>query len=186
MLLFNPLGVVAPVLHDLAELAHKAAAEVHAYVSDDWPAVWPAANPLRRALSRLRRAGHPALRLAGAVLTALAERAGWAPPDLPRVDRFFHCSEHIRRLCLPRAWGAAGHEVVPWGLAETEKLPTPPPGHFHAEAPLTLLFAGQIHERKGLDVLLRAVAGCRAEHHLVVLGDDTTDHARLASAWSRS
>jgi glycosyltransferase involved in cell wall biosynthesis len=178
VLLFNPLGVVAPLVHDLAELAHKAGAEVHAYVSDDWLAEWPAANPLRRALSRLCHAGHPALRLAGLVLTTAAQSAGWAPPGLPRIDRVFYCSDFIRRLSLPRAWRAAGHEVVPWGLADTEKLPAPAPGHFHGDAPLTLLFAGQIHERKGLDVLLRAVAGCRAAHHLVVLGEDTTSHAQ--------
>jgi glycosyltransferase involved in cell wall biosynthesis len=178
VLLFNPLGVVAPVLHDLADLAHKAGAEVHAYVSDDWLVEWPAANPLQRSLWRLRRAGHPALRVAGHVATRVAAWLGWAPSGLPHIDRFYYCSDYVRRLSLRQAWGAASHEVVPWGLADAANLPAPATGHFHGDAPLTLLFAGQIHEHKGLDLLLRAVAGCRAAHHLVVLGDDTTAHAQ--------
>ena len=178
VLLFNPLGVVAPVLHDLADLAHQAGADVHAYVSDDWLADWPAANPWLRGLARLRGAGNPVLRLLGKITAATLAWVSGAPSDLPRIDRFFYCSEYVRRLSLPQAWGAAGQEVVPWGLAAAEKLPAPAPDHFDGDAPLTLLFAGQIQERKGLDVLLRAVAGCRAAHHLVIFGDDTTEHAQ--------
>jgi glycogen(starch) synthase len=59
-----------------------------------------------------------------------------------------------------------------------DKLPAPAPGHFDGDAPLTLLFAGQIEEHKGLAVLLRAMAGCRREHHLVVFGDDATAHGQ--------
>jgi glycosyltransferase involved in cell wall biosynthesis len=178
VLVFNPLGVVAPVLHDLSALARKAGAQVHAYVSDAWLAEWPTANPLGRGLARLCDAGNPVWRLAGRVLTTAAAWTGWVPRDLPHIDRFFYCSDFIRRLSLPRAWGASGHEVVPWGLADLEKLPAPAPNHFHGDSPLTLLFAGQICEHKGLDVLLRAAAACRAAHPVVVIGDDTTDYAQ--------
>ncbi len=178
VLLFNPLGVVAPVMHDLADLACRTGAEVHAYVSDDWLATWPAANPLLRALARLRHSGHAVVRLTGEALTAAAAWLGWAPPGLPRIDRLFYCSEHIRRLSLPRTWGAKEHAVVPWGLADADRLPAPAPGYFQGDAPLTLLFAGQLQQHKGLAVLLRAVAHCRAAHHLVILGDDTTAYAQ--------
>ncbi len=179
VLVFNPLGVVAPVLHDLAELAHKAGAEVHAYVSDDWLALWPAVNPLLRPLDRLRQSPRRVLRLACSLLAAALGWTGWVPSGPLSIDRFFWCSDHIRRLSLGKIWGAKSQEVVPWGLAGVERLPEPPPGHFHGGAPLTLLFAGQIQERKGLAVLLKAVADCRAEHHLVVFGDDTTTQAQV-------
>jgi glycogen(starch) synthase len=178
VLFFNPLGVVAPVMHDLAELARWTGAEVHAYISDDWLASWPAANPLLRAFARLRNSGHTTVRLTGQALTVAAAWMGWAPPGLPRIDRLFYCSEHIRRLSLPRTWGTAEHAVVPWGLAEADRLPAPAPGHFRGDAPLTLLFAGQLQEHKGLAVLLQAVTRCRAAHHLVILGDDTTAYAQ--------
>ncbi len=177
VLLFNPRGVVAPVLHDLAELAHKAGAPVHAYVGDDWLAEWPAANPLLRVLARWCASSHPAVRLTGKLLAAAVEWVGWAPSHSPRVDRFFFCSDFVRRLSLTRSWGVAAHEVVPWGLANGEKLSPPPADHFDGDAPLTLLFASRLDERKGLDVLLRALAGCRAHHHVVVLGEDTSAHA---------
>jgi glycosyltransferase involved in cell wall biosynthesis len=182
VLLFNPLGVVAPVLHDLCQLAHKAKAAVHAYVSDDWVAAWPAANPLQRALSQVCGSDNGAVRLAGKVLTAMAAWSGWAIAALPRIDRFSYCSDYVRRLSQAMTWGTAQQDVVPWGLAGMEKLPAPSAEHFHGDAPLTLLFAGQIQEHKGLPVLLRAMTACRAAHHLVVLGDDTTGHAHSCKA----
>jgi glycosyltransferase involved in cell wall biosynthesis len=176
VLLFNPLGVVAPVLHDLVPLAREVGAEIHAYVSDGWLSEWPVANPLLRCLARLRNHRRGAFRLAGRILGAIAKWAGW-PAELPRIDRLYFCSDYIRRLSLARAWGTKSQCVVPWGLAGVERLPPPPDDHFHGDAPLTFLYAGQIVEHKGLDVLLRAVAGCRRPHHLVVLGDDTTEYA---------
>src|SRR5262245_1196713 len=70
VLLFNPLAVVAPVLHDLAALARRAGAEVHAYVSDDWLAKWPAPHPPLRPLPRPRDAPRRGARLAGRALAA--------------------------------------------------------------------------------------------------------------------
>jgi glycosyltransferase involved in cell wall biosynthesis len=175
VLLFNPLGVIAPVLYDLETLARHAGAEVHAYVSDGWLAEWPAANPLLRAIARLKNHRRGVFRLVGHVLGAVAGWAGW-PADLPRIDKLFFCSDHIRRRSLPRSWGAKA-TVAPWGLAGVERLQLPLNDHFHGEAPLTILYVGQILEHKGLEVLLRALAGCRRHHHLVVLGDDTTEYA---------
>src|SRR5262249_28538074 len=95
----------------------------------------------------------------------------------PPIDRFIYCSESIRRLSFGKT-AAAREEVVPWGLAGVAQMPQPPPGHFKGAEPLTILFAGQIHERKGVDLLLQAVATCRAAHPVVVIGDDTTPHAQ--------
>jgi glycosyltransferase involved in cell wall biosynthesis len=175
VLLFNPLAVVAPVMHDLAELARQAGAEVHAYVSDDWPAIWPAPHPLLRPLDRLRRSPRLLSRVTGGALSALL--AAWAPTGPPPVDRYVWCSASLRRRCLGAVDRSADGPVVPWGLAGMERLPQPPPGHFRGAAPLTLLFAGQIQEHKGLAVLLRAQAACRRPHRLAVLGDDATPHA---------
>ena len=178
VLLFNPLGIVAPVLHDLAALARTSGAVVHAYISDAWLAEWPTVNPLQRALGRLSNSDFLGPRLVGKCLSTAICWLGWAPCELPRFDRCFYCSDYIHRLSLPRVWCAAEHAVVPWGLAGLDKVAAPPPDHFDGDAPLTLLYSGQIQPHKGLALLLRALAGCRELHHLVVLGDDTTDYAR--------
>jgi glycosyltransferase involved in cell wall biosynthesis len=176
VLLFNPLAVVAPVLRDLTELAHQAGAEVHAYISDDWLATWPAIHPLLRPLHRLRHSSRFLPRLVGRCLAGLLGRTAWGSTALPQIDRFFFCSEHLRRVCRERAAGTV-QEVLPWGLPDVERLPQPSPVHFRGPEPLTLLFAGQIQEHKGLVVLLRALAALRRPHRLLVFGDDTTPHA---------
>jgi glycosyltransferase involved in cell wall biosynthesis len=176
VLLFNPLAVVAPVLHDLAGLARATGAEVHAYVSDDWLVRWPAPQPLLRPLDRLQRSRRPLVRQTGRALAAALAWTGWAPPGLPAIDRFIFCSDCLRRLSRDRI-GGARQDVVPWGLAGLERLTPAPPAHFRGPEPLTLLFAGQIQPHKGLAVLLRALATCRRTHRLTVHGDDTTPHA---------
>jgi glycosyltransferase involved in cell wall biosynthesis len=184
VLLFNPLAVVAPVLHDLAELAHQTGAEVHAYLSDDWLARWPVVHPLLRPLDRMKQAPRVWKRGVGKALSTMLGWTGWAPPGRPRIDRFRYCSDHLRRLTL-RALGPTlegEHDVVPWGLAGLEQLPQPSRAHFRDQAPLTIQFAGQIEEHKGLAVLLQALALCRRPHRLVVHGDDTTPCARTCKA----
>jgi len=176
VLLFNPLGVIAPVPHDLAEVARHVGAAVEAYVGDDWPALWPVVNPLLRPLDRIRRAPRRAVRWAARFLSAAL--GGWAPDGLPAIDRFLFCSEAMRRRCAAQTPASAAAEVVPGGVPGADRLPAAPPDHFHGAAPLTLAFVGQIHERKGLDVLLRAAAASRRAHPVLVIGDDTTDHAR--------
>jgi glycosyltransferase involved in cell wall biosynthesis len=184
VLLFNPLAVVAPVLHDLAELARKTGAEVHAYISDDWLARWPVVHPLLRPLHRLKQAPRAWRRGVGKALSTVLSWTGWAPAGLPRVDRFRYCSDHLRRLSLgalaPTPEGE--HDVVPWGLAGVAGLAQPSPAHFHDPAPLTVQFAGQIVEHKGLAVLLRALSLCWRPHRLVVHGDDSTACARACKA----
>ena len=49
--------------------------------------------------------------------------------------------------------------------------------HFQTCKPLTLVYAGQIIEHKGLQVLIEALPLCRAKHPLVVIGDDRVDYA---------
>src|SRR5262249_44959567 len=139
VLLFNPLAVVAPVLHDLAELARQTGAEVHAYLSDDWLAPWPIVHPLLPPLPPLKQARGAWKRSVGKALSTMLSWTGWAPAGLPRIDRFRYCSDHLRRLTL----GALGptsegeHDVIPWGLAGVEQLPQPSPDYFRDPAPIT-------------------------------------------------
>jgi glycosyltransferase involved in cell wall biosynthesis len=149
VLLFNPLGVLAPVLTDCVRLARRWCAPVRTYVSDPWLAEWPNAQPLLRFWSRL----------------------GLWSAGRPRADRDRVCSRHVQHQ------SGGGGQVVPWGLPGTAALTPLPEEHFRGPAPQTFLFAGQVQPHKGLDLLLRALARCRRPHRLVVLGEDDTDHA---------
>jgi len=151
VLLFNPLGVLAPVLKDCIRLARKWCKPVRAYISDPWLAEWPNAQPLLHYLARL----------------------GPGVGGPPRADQNLYCSRFIQRLS-----GARGI-VLPWGVADTDTLSPLDLEHFQSEAPLTLLFAGQIQPHKGLALLLHALARCRRPHGLVVIGDEDTDHADI-------
>jgi glycosyltransferase involved in cell wall biosynthesis len=174
VLLFNPFGLVAPVLDDCAAAAREAGAEAHAYVSDHWLAEWPYAQPIRRVLARLEPHRLAPLRLAGRMLRRLA---GVADLPTPTVDCYHFCSRFIADASRGRVRPQARVAVLHWGLPGLERLPPPPAGHFDGPGPLTFVFAGQVLEHKGLAVLLRALALCRRPHRLVVCGDDGTPYA---------
>jgi glycosyltransferase involved in cell wall biosynthesis len=176
-LAFNPLGVVAPVLNDLTAYSRETGAPVHAYVSDNWLASWPAGNPLMQALDYYRRQPSRLVRLPARVAGRLLFEVGFLPDPVPLIDRHCYCSAFIRKISRGNCAGVAAHEVIHWGLPHAERLPTLPPDHFDGEEPLTLVFAGQLLEHKGLAVLLRALWRCRRKHRLVVIGDDATDYA---------
>ncbi len=147
VLLFNPLGVLAPVVNDCLSWGQRRDVPVRLYVSDFWQTEWPLAHPLWRLLPFL---------------------AGSAPRSTPTV----YCSRFLRARS-----GSETDQVIPWGVPGMEQRRPLPARHFQAREPLTLLFAGQIEPHKGLTVLLQALAQCRHPHRLVVLGDATTDHA---------
>jgi len=170
LLLFNPLGVLAPVLADCARFGQASGVPVHAYVSDPWLAEWPAANPVLRLLQRLEAWGGRLIRNLRSYLEAL-----------PRLDRYLCCSRFIRRH------NGLGVEqpVVPWGLPGVEELPTVPERCFFTPDPLTLLYSGQIAEHKGLTVLLHALAQTRRAHRLIVIGDDGTEYAGACKQLAR-
>ena len=147
VLLFNPLGVLAPVVNDCLAWGRRHDVPVRLYVSDLWQTEWPLAHPLWRLLPFL---------------------AGSAPRSTPIV----YCSRFLRARS-----GSHADRVIPWGVPGMEQRRPLPARHFQAREPLTLLFAGQIEPHKGLTVLLLALAQCRHPHRLVVLGDATTDHA---------
>jgi glycosyltransferase involved in cell wall biosynthesis len=188
LLAFNPAGVLAPVLDDFAAYGRAARAPVGCYVSDHWLATWPVEHPVGAGLVKLRSAPDWTRRAAGVLL----RRAGLAPQQRPQVDCFFYCSDFIRRIsqhnaALPPAafrlaskkggaTGGAIGRVAPWGISGVRRHAAPP-DHFQGRRPLTLLYTGQILEHKGLRVLIRALALCRARHPLVVIGDDRTDYA---------
>jgi glycosyltransferase involved in cell wall biosynthesis len=176
-LVFNPLGVVAPILDDLVACSKETGAPVHAYVSDHWLAGWPSANPLWPALYRFRQSTRPVVRLTAKIVGRLLRAAGLMPNLMPLIDRYLYCSDFIRGISRDNSVAVAGHEVVPWGLACSARLP--PPDHFDGDEPLTLVYAGQLLEHKGLAVLIRALAHCRRRHRLVVFGDDHTDYAAV-------
>jgi glycosyltransferase involved in cell wall biosynthesis len=189
-LVFNPLGVLAPLLNDFVAHARTTGAPVHAYVSDQWLTSWPSSNPIWPALSRFSDSPHRVSRFFGRTIGRLLDAAAWLPDPLLRLDRYLYCSDFIKLAArlglLERVRRAIGREnnlavaeqaVVHWGLPEVGRLPLLPADHFDHDKPLTLLFAGQLIEHKGLHVLLGALARCRRPHRLVVLGDDQTEYA---------
>jgi glycosyltransferase involved in cell wall biosynthesis len=176
-LVFNPLGVVAPVLDDLIAYSRASGVPVHAYVSDNWLARWPEVNPLWPMLESYRRAPNRYVRTFWRMVGRLLYEAGLMPEPVPFIDQHYYCSDYIRRLSRRTCAGIAGHEVVHWGLQHAGRLPALPAGHFDHAGPLTLVFAGQLLEHKGLAVLLRALRHCRAKHRLVVIGDEATEYA---------
>jgi glycosyltransferase involved in cell wall biosynthesis len=177
LLAFNPLGVVAPVLDDLADYSRQTGVPVFTYVSDNWLASWPGPNPAWLAIFQLRRSKRFVVRAAFGVLGRLMHETGWMTDAVPLFDGYFYCSEFIRKLSAENAMGVARHEVVHWGLPGTARLPEVPLGHLERPGPLTVVFAGQLLPHKGLKVLIQALAVCHEPHRLVVLGDDTTDYA---------
>jgi glycosyltransferase involved in cell wall biosynthesis len=176
-LAFNPLGVAAAVLDDLVAYSRVSGAPVNCYVSDHWVAAWPSGNPMWQLVSRFRQSGRRYVRGAARVAGKLLWWAGLLPSPLPLVDRYFYCSDFIRTISQANSVGIAEHVVVHWGLPPSARPEPLPADHFDGPGPLTLLYAGQVLDHKGLPVLLRALARCRARHPLVVIGDDTTDHA---------
>jgi glycosyltransferase involved in cell wall biosynthesis len=176
-LVFNPVGVVAPVIDDLVAYSRRSGAPVHAYVSDDWMSHWPHLNPLWSAIERYRRSPDPRTRLIWRAAGRLFLEAGLLPQAVPLIDQHYYCSEFIRQANRRNCAAIAGHDVVHWGLPHAERLPALPPDHFDGEGPLTLVYAGQLVDHKGPAVVLRALSRCRRKHPLLIIGDDTTDFA---------
>jgi glycogen(starch) synthase len=175
-LVFNPLGVLAPVLDDFVACSKQTGAPVTAYVSDHWLAGWPSANPIWAPLSRLRQSPKLPVRLMGRVAAKFMSLIGLLPSGMPLLDRYLYCSQYIRDLSRANSVAIAHHEVVHWGLPNIARVPPPAADHFTSPEPLTLVFAGQVLEHKGLAVLIRALPFCRARHRVVVIGDDQTDY----------
>lgn len=176
LLAFNPCGVVAPVLDDFAAYARKTGTPLNCYVSDHWLASWPVGHPVGAGVIKGQR-------LLNARLQALVQRPeewvrgmGWLPERTPRVDRYFYCSAFIKRLSQPHVDPHADQHIAHWGVAGIREHSIHV-GHFQGAEPLTLIYAGQIIEHKGLQVLIEALARCRAKHRLVVLGDDRVEFA---------
>ena len=151
ILLFNPLGLLAPVVTDCLTWGRRHQVPVRAYVSDSWMADWPIAHPLYRLLPARFFVSRP-----------------------PRSDQDFYCSQYL----FQASGGRAQDRVVPWGMTDIPAAPLPL-HHFQGSMPLRLLFAGQIEPHKGLQELIRAVAACRQPHRLVVLGNPHTTHAQV-------
>ena len=186
ILVFNPLGVVAPVLRDLAGFSRRSGVPVSAYVSDHWVAAWPRGHPVLAALAGLRQSRRPSVVLAGRVLDRILKRAAPGHELPPHLDRYMYCSSFIRGISRSGSAPIARHDVVPWGLAAIDGAPPPSADRFQEEGPLTLAYAGQILEHKGLLVLLRALAACRREHRLVVVGDDRNPYAERCKRFAGS
>ena len=182
--LFNPMGVAAPVIDDCVSHARRAGVPAAAYISDHWLDEWPACSPIWQLLRRLGKLGGPL----GSLLEAIACRTigglGLLPQLRPAPTHLIYCSEYIRRRAS-RRWdtvfarapvGGAVEAVVPWGLGETVASPLTPQA-LDGQEPLSLVFAGQLVEHKGLTVLLDALARCRRPHRLDVIGDTRTEYA---------
>jgi glycosyltransferase involved in cell wall biosynthesis len=182
ILAFNPGGLAGPVLADLVDIGRKESVPVSAFVSDHWLAEWPTPSLLHGLLTDLHRSRRPPVRWLGKLLArhlAGADRDGARPPQ---VERWLFCSRFLadEACAAGTLTGAAG--VVHWGLPRPEALPAVEPSRFLDAEPLTVLYAGQIQEHKGLDVLLRALARCRRPHPLLIFGDDRTPFALRCKA----
>lgn len=175
LLAFNPCGVLAPVLDDFSAYARSTGLSLNCYVSDHWLAGWPVGHPVGAGLMKCQRLLPGSLQGTLRILEQLLQQMGWAPAAIPPVDRYFFCSAFIQRISCPNA-GAADRHIAPWGVAAIGDYAVPAE-HFQTCKPLTLLYAGQIIEHKGLQVLIEALSLCRARHPLVVIGDDRVDYA---------
>lgn len=178
LLVCNPLGVLAPVIDDFVAHSRETGAPVWAYVSEYWVGYWPAAHPLASLVGQLLYSPRRMVRLAARVAWRLLPMVGAMPSPLPMIDRYLYCSEFIRSLSLPNALGIAHHQVVHWGIPNLDSAPRLPSTHFDGDEPLTILYAGQIIEQKGLLVLIRALARCTNPHSLVVIGDAETAYGQ--------
>ena len=185
LLAFNPLGVLAPVLDDFVAHSRETGAPVQVYVSDHWLAGWPGANPLYSLIVRLRHSPGRLVRVGAKVASRLLSAAGLLPRPLPLVDRYLYCSDFIRSISQENSIAVARHEVVRWGLPDAGRLPGVRPDHFDTGGPLTVVYAGQLLEHKGLAVLVRALARCKARHPLVVIGDDRAEYAEVCRKVAR-
>ncbi len=164
VLLFNPLGLLAPVPADLVRWCRDHRLPVSFYVSDSWLADWPKAHPVLRLLQRWPMIG----RWLGSSI-------------LPEPDQIWYCSRYLRgeRETIHQSMdsGLSTGLVLPWGLANLDQSPPLPARHFQSASPLSLVYAGQVQPHKGLDLLLEAMAGCRRRHQLRIIGDNRTAHA---------
>jgi glycogen(starch) synthase len=177
LLCFNPLGVLASVLDDLVGYSRDHDVPLYAYVSDHWVAGWPGGHPMPGVFHHYLTSPSRSVRFRGKVFRKLMYWLGMAPDHMPLIDHYFYCSRFIQELSRPGSVAMAGHSVVHWGLPAIRDIEPPPEGHFEKDEPLTLVYAGQILEHKGLPTIIRALARCRARHRLVVIGDDGIDYA---------
>ena len=107
----------------------------------------------------------------------MLQSIGYEHSPLPQVGRYHFCSDYVARASRHHVAPGTDTDVVHWGLEGVDDRATASPAHFFTADPLTILYAGQIIEHKGLTVLLEALARCRRPHPLVVMGDDSTPHA---------
>jgi glycogen synthase len=178
ILLFNPLGLSAAFLEEMA----AAGSPLVAYVSDDWVVRWPRTDPMLerwtaaypgssgawRALVRFAR---PVLRALGALPRA---------PDRVPVQHAQFVSRYIREVSVPRL-RLASEAVIPWGIDVAAH-----PYRERGAAELDRwLFVGQLEEHKGAHVVVDAVEQLRRrglEVMLTLHGRDTTAYAERLKA----
>lgn len=177
LLIFNPLGVIAPVIDDFVAYSRETGAPVTAFVSDHWLAQWPSANPLWVVVATLKQSPRRVMRLLGRIGCRIVGCLNLLPDGLPLIDQYLYCSAFVERISQYNSVGVAGHNVVHWGLPDADQWRTVPPSRYLRERPLTLVFAGQIEQHKGLDLVIRALARCRKQHGIVVIGDDSSEFA---------
>jgi len=99
-----------------------------------------------------------------------------------------YTSDDERRLAEPVAYNRSA-EIVPLGLGESDYRPLPAPGTFRARFPelgqrTLVLFLGRLNFKKGLDLLLPAVASAIAQGrdlHLVLAGQNDNMADTLAA-----
>jgi len=110
--------------------------------------------------------------------------------NLRRAAALHFTSEEERRLAQPFSGGAPG-AVVPLGVDLREFQYLPEPGRFRRRYPeigdkQIILFLGRINFKKGLDLLVQALARVvcgRDDFHLVVAGPDNDGWGGRVQEW---
>ncbi len=171
VLLFNPLGLLAPLPADLLRWGRDSCVPVRFYVSDSWLADWPRAHPLLRLLERC-----PAGWIRRLLATAISV-LGLGSRATPEPEQALFCSRYLRDVTPNLIQQLKAPLVIPWGVAELDHNTPLPLRHFQGTQPLSLVYAGQIQPHKGLDLLLQALAGRRKRCRLAVVGDERTPYA---------
>ena len=135
-------------------------------VADEWPVYGPLVDAWLRPL-----ASRPGLARVVGAATGLPT----APPPLDELGAWCFASEAMRsKLRELTPWSFPWSGIVPWGIDAA--VFRPPPANSGRPWRWRVLHAGRVDERKGIAVVIEALARCPREARLEVLGRGDARH----------